>query len=343
MKNYFNNSSKSNILDHHLDDVLMAQISEFVIMGVLAVITSLLIVSTKSLVIYRITKAQAKDVRSDFGFICLSVSDIGVGFFSVPIQCVALYYFEILQKCPLIVIILGNFSRHFPGTFSCIFTAVIAVDRLFVITLDRKYKDLVTLKILKVVAMILFLSSVTNSTIITYHNTHSRRYTIRWVYGLSTDYSIVPIAIFILAILCTVVVILAHLYILHFALRRLSLRQLRKHHDNNGKRLTNTITCICMIQLICVIPYIVFHLAANDIPDKLFFTIDNWLGLLVSCQCFCNAVIILHSKKYRKTSEDSERSQFNYRYTMNKSVVLNFGKPRTFRKTIISLGNLNIT
>ena len=311
MKNYFNNSSKSNIPDHHLDDALMAQISEFVIMEVLAVISSLLIVSTNSLVIYRITKAQAKDVRSDFGFICLSVSDIGVGFFSVPMQCVALYYFEILQKWPLIVIILGNFSRYFPNTFSSIFTAVIAVDRLFVITLDRKYKDLVTLKILKVVAVILFFSSFTNSIIITYHNTHSRRYTIRWVNGLSTDYSIVPMAVFVLAILSTVVVILAHLYILYFALRRSSLKQLRKHHDNNGKRLTNTITCICISQLICVIPYIVFHLVANNIPDKQFFTI-NWLGLLVSCQCFCNALIMLHNKKYRKTSEDRGRSQSNY-------------------------------
>ena len=311
MKNYFNNSSESNILDHHLDDVLLAQISEFVMMEVLAVLISLLIVSTNILVIYRITKAQTKNNRSDFCFICLSVSDIGVGFFSVPIQCVALYYFAILQKWPLIMIIIGSFSRYFPNTFSCIFTAVIAVDRLFVITLDQKYKDLITLKILKIVAMILFLCSVTNTTIITIRNTQSRRLNTRWVNGSSTDYSIVPMAIFVLTIPSTVGVVLAHLYILYFALRRSSLKQITKHHASNGKRLTNTITCICITQLICVIPYIVFHIAANDIPEKLFVTIDNWLGLLVSCQCFCNALIILHNKKSQKTSEDRERSQFN--------------------------------
>ena len=127
MKNYSNNSSESNILDHHLD---MAQISEFVMMEVVIVLTTLLIVSTNSLVIYRITKSQAKNVRSDFAFICLSVSDMGVGFFSAPIQGVAFYYYKILRKQSVIMIILGNFYRYFPYTFSCLFTTVIAVDRL---------------------------------------------------------------------------------------------------------------------------------------------------------------------------------------------------------------------
>ena len=123
MKNYSNNSSEFNILDHHLD---MAQISEFVMMEVLIVLITLLIVSTNSLVIYRITKSQAKNVRSDFAFICLSVSDMGVGFFSAPIQGVGFYYYKILRKQSVIMIILGNFFRYFP----CLFTTVIAVDRL---------------------------------------------------------------------------------------------------------------------------------------------------------------------------------------------------------------------
>lgn len=123
MKNYSNNSSEFNILDHHLD---MAQISEFVMMEVLIVLITLLIVSTNSLVIYRITKSQAKNVRSDFAFICLNVSDMGVGFFSAPIQGVGFYYYKILRKQSVIMIILGNFFRYFP----CLFTTVIAVDRL---------------------------------------------------------------------------------------------------------------------------------------------------------------------------------------------------------------------
>ena len=334
MKNYFNNSSESEILDHHLDGVFMAQISEFVIMNVLAVLISLLIVSTNSLVIYWIIKAQAKSARSDFGFIYLSVSNIGVGLFSVPIQCVTLYYFKYLQNRPLIMIILGSFSRYFPYTFSCIFTAVIAVDRVFVIILDRRYKDLVTLKILKIVAVILFLCSATNSSIITIHNTQSRRFSTRWVNGSSADYSMVPVAFFVLNILSTVVVILAHLYILYFASRRSGLKQLRKHHGSNGKRLTKTITGICISQLICVTPYIVFQLAANEIPDKLFFTTDNWLGLLVACQCFCNALTILHNKKPRKISKDREGTSLMTDTSRRKM---------RFQKTRINLRTLNFT
>ena len=306
MKNYSNNSSESNILDYHLDGV--AQISEFIIMEVLIVLVSLLNVSANSLVIYRITKAQTKNVRTDFAFMCLSVSDFGVGFFSLPIQGVVCYYLISLQKRTFILIIIGSFFRYFPFTFSCLFTTIISVDRLFVIILDRKYKDLVTLKILKMVAIIFFLFSVTTSSIITIRNTQLRRYNIRWVQSFFTVYSIVPMVFFVLGILSTVVVILAHLYILYFALKRSSLNQLRKHHDSNGKRLTNTITCICISQLICVIPYIVFHFVAHRTPDKLFYTLDSWFGLLASCQCFCNALIIIRNKKPRKISGQIERA-----------------------------------
>ena len=72
MKNYVNHSSESNIQDYDLDGVPLAEISEFVIFEVLLALISLLIVSTSSLVIYRITKAQGKNSRSYFVFICLS-------------------------------------------------------------------------------------------------------------------------------------------------------------------------------------------------------------------------------------------------------------------------------
>ena len=115
--------------------------------------------------------------------------------------------------------------------------------------------------------------------------------------GFFTCYPIVPMAI---SILSTVVDILAHLYILYFALKRSDLKQSKKHHDKNWQRLTNTVSTICISQLICVIPYVVFQSAAHHIFDKLFFTIDYWLGLLVACQCFCNALIIFRSKKAPK-------------------------------------------
>ena len=59
-KNYSNHSSESNTQDYELDGVPLAEISEFVIYEVLLALISLVIVSTSSLVIYRIKKAKRK-------------------------------------------------------------------------------------------------------------------------------------------------------------------------------------------------------------------------------------------------------------------------------------------
>ena len=137
----------------------------------------------------------------------------------------------------------------------------------------------------------------------------SRRYSTGWMKDLSTGYSIAPMVIFVLASLSTFIVILTHLFILHFASKTSSLKQLRKHHDKNRnrKRLKNTIIGICISQLILVTPYLVCRFAAHRIPDKLFFTIETWLGLLASCQCFSNALIILRNKKSPKISKQIDR------------------------------------
>ena len=113
--------------------------------------------------------------------------------------------------------------------------------------------------------------------------------------------------------LCTVVVILTHLYVLYFALRRSNLKILRKNYSKNHhrRRLTNTIICICISQSICVIPYLLFTIVAlNDcIPVKLFLDIDPWLGILAYSQCFCNALIILKNKKSRKTFKQKSKEE----------------------------------
>ena len=195
--------------------------------------------------------------------------------------------------------------QFFSYTFSCLFTAVIAADRFPVITQDRKYKDLITPKILKVVAIILFLCSVINSCIITTHNMQSERYSTGWMKDLSSGYSIAPLVIFVVVFISTFIVVLTHLYILCFASKDSSLKKLRKHHDkiHNRKKLANTIITTCISQLILVTPYLVCQFAAHRFPDKLFLTIATWLA---SCKSFCNALIMLRNKKSRKNSKQIE-------------------------------------
>ena len=294
IKNYSNHSFQPNIPYYYFCD---ADISVFITFEILVVLISLLIVSASSLVIYQITKVQVKKVKYDVAFISLSVSDIGVGLFSVPLLGINKYYHRNCRNFPLI----GRFSiiffNYFPYSFSCLFTAFIAVDRMFAITMTQKYKNLVTQKIFKVIAIILFLISVTISSILT----TPVRYVTIWAYIYT------QIVIIILIILCPIVVVLAHLYILHFAARRKDLKKLRKHHgkNSNGKRLTRTIIYICISQLICVFPFILFQfiLLCGCIPFKLYGDILQWLALLLYCQCFCDAFVILHNKKSRWISK----------------------------------------
>ena len=229
----------------------MVQIAVFVTFKILIVVISVLIVSTSSFVIYQITQAPTTKVRYDFAFIILSVSDIRVGLFSVPLQGGLCHYDKYSQNPPFIASIAGRAFEHFPYNVSHPFTAVIAVDRLLVIMLALNYKSLVNPTILKVIAIILLLISVTISSILTIraYNVQSRRYISQWV-------------VVIVGKFCIVVVILTNLYVLHFTLKRPDIKNLRKHHGKNNteKRLTNTISFICITQLICVFPYLILQL-----------------------------------------------------------------------------------
>ena len=300
MKNCSSHSSEFNLRDYHLGCIVMEQIAVFVTFQILIVVISVLIVSTSSLVIYQITKVPAKKVRYDFAFIILSVSDIGVGLFSVPLQGILCHYDKHSQNPPFIASIAGRFFELFPYNVSYPFTAVIAVDRLLVITLALKYKNLVTPTILKVIAIILFLISVTISSTLTIraYNMESRRYITQWVHNLSQW------LVVIVGTICIVVVILTHLYILHFALKRPDIKNLRKHYGKNNieKRLTNTITFICITQLICVFPYLILRFLQLNcrISHKRYLYILPWSSILAYCQCICNGLIILHNKKPRK-------------------------------------------
>ena len=89
MKNYSNHSSEVNGRRSYLDDLFWNHPFAFFTFESLVVIISLVIISTSSLVIRQITKAHKKRKqninRSDFAIISLSVSDITVGLFSVPL------------------------------------------------------------------------------------------------------------------------------------------------------------------------------------------------------------------------------------------------------------------
>ena len=131
----------------------MADTYVFVTFNILVVLISLLIVSASSSVIYQITISKAKKVRYDVAFIGISVSDIGVALFSVPLLGIQQYYHGSCGSSPLIARLAFSVFSFFPYSFSCLFTSFIAVDRMFAITLAQKYTNFITQKIFKVIEL----------------------------------------------------------------------------------------------------------------------------------------------------------------------------------------------
>ena len=203
-----------NTMNPFLDGLFTNYRFAFVTFGTLIVFISLLIVFTSSFVIYRITKAHKKNKqnrnRSNFAFISLSVSDIAVGLFSVPLE--GIRWLDIKDPQAIIYVFTGGtFFIEFPFLCSCLITAVMAADRVFVITLVQKYEDIVTLKTLKVITIILILFCVTFTSITASGVHHMMLANNFWLFYLGD---------LILKVISLVVVILAHLYILNFIVSR---------------------------------------------------------------------------------------------------------------------------
>ena len=140
----------------------MADISAFVILIILLVLISLLFVSATSLFIYKITKSLVKKVIYNVAFNGRSVSDIRVALFSAQIREMQEHYHRNCESTARHAI---PFFNIFPYSFSCLF--IIFIGIMFAITLAQRYTNLITKKIFKVIAKVLFLISATSSSILT--------------------------------------------------------------------------------------------------------------------------------------------------------------------------------
>ena len=309
MKNYSNHSFEVNGRRSYLDDLFWNYTFGLVTLESLIVIISLVIISTSSLVIYRITKGHKNSKqyknRSAFGFISLSVCDITVGLFSLPLLGIS--FFDITKGAPIMSSVFWFFI-NIPFMYSSLITAVIAVDRMLLIRLAQKYENIVTLKTLKVIIIIVLLCCLTLGFVLEWI----------WLNRLlrPSSYFYLRITYAILLAVPPLVIIPAHLYLLNFVLRRRGLTHLRIHHhkNSNSKRLTKTIICICSSQLILVFPYssytlflILIDQTAVSFDLALHVNTFLCLHLLRYCQCFSNAIIILLNQKKQKISKPTDK------------------------------------
>lgn len=282
-----------------LSDIALCQEPVLYIFEIFVVTVSLAIVSTSSLVIHHIVKVKEKKSRADFIFIILCGSDIMVGLVTVPVNGIYWYFVVKEPAVPSFLSSAFTFFGDFPYYFSYLITVVIAVDRLFVIAMDQKYKEIIKPKILKVVITALFLFTITYSAACAYFMKldNQNNDILKW---LGFGY-------YIMGLSSASIIILSYFCILHFVWKSSNLTKLDNHYERkcNKQRLARTIMYIIMSQWVCIFPYSIFWMINVSLTE--YVNIGPWLSLLRNCQCFCNAIILIHSvKKERQISKQVE-------------------------------------
>ena len=260
-------------------------------------IMAILITITSSLVIKRICRKMVKS-RADLMFMVLSMSDVGVAAISMPALGVLgplgenlLDSFNNGSTLPFTLTVI---CFDFPYTFSYLVTTVIAVDRYFLVTKQKRYENFITIKRLKYI-VILILNITFVICLITY-------YIIPINYGNVT--SITRKSYLIVNIISMIIILFAYLYILFFVRRQSNTMKSSTHNSTQySRRLTKKILCIFICQTVCILPYLLMYIIdefGGYIPVLL---VSPWLSLLRNSQCFCDSLILLHNKKpKRKTS-----------------------------------------
>ena len=255
---------------------------------------AVLITVTSSIVIKRIYKKLVKS-RADLMFIILSISDIGVAVISMPALGVLsplweklLDSFNIGSPLPFAMIVI---CYDFPYTFSYLVTTVIAVDRFFIVTKQKKYETFITIKRLKYLVILVLIMAFVNC-LVTY-------YIVPVNYGNVT--SIMRKSYLIVNIISMVIILFAYLYILFFVRRQSNAMKSSTHNSTQySRRLTKKILCIFICQTVCILPYLVMHMIDEFGGYVPVLLVAPWLSLLRNSQCFCDGLILLHSKESKK-------------------------------------------
>ena len=255
-------------------------------------VIAILIIVTNSLVIKNIYSKTSR-TRADSMFTLLSISDIGVGVLSMPTIGVyypcwksLIHYYDHGLRAPLIIV---GFCFHFPYIFSMILTAIIAIDRLFIIIWQNCYKDIISDFRLKLTVTVLFTISIGYCCLGTYF----------LLPEMCCDIlNVITAGLGGIITMSMIAVILAYMRILFLVRNNSKTMAACKHcNSKSDRRLSKTIFHILACQITCTVPYLtrLTLLLCNFSLNLSILT--PWLMILRNCQCFCNAIILLRSQK----------------------------------------------
>ena len=260
---------------------------------------AVLITVTSSLVIKRIYRKMVKS-RADLMFIVLSMADIGVAAISMPALGVLSPFWEKLldsfHNGSTLPFTMAAICYDFPYTFSYFVTTVIAVDRFFIVTKQKKYANFITIKRLKYIVVLVLIIAFVNC-FITY-------YIVPVNYGNVT--SIMRKSYFVVSIISMIIILSAYLCILCFVCRQSNaMKSCTYSNTEYSRRLTKKILCIFICQTICIFPYLVMHMIDEFSGYFPVLLVAPWFALLRNSQCFCDGLIILHSKDLKRRTSNA--------------------------------------
>ena len=277
-----NNSSST------YDSFFIWSVPHLVIFELWLVFSSLTIISISSLVILN-NFGNIRRSRAALLFTTVSISDVGVGLVSQPLRGLHAACIDYVN-CSRVVYTIIIFFSVFPCTFSHITTAVIAIDRLLIITKQLHYENVITKRRLSIVVAVFFILSTGYCLGLTHALMYSD------VNSVISIITITKYVNFAINVIIPSIVTVAYIYILCFARRHSNVVSHYKHSRNKvNKKLTKTIMCLAIYQTICGVPYLVFRV--TDMLGKQYMQnhtyLSFWFVAFSDSQCFVNGIILL--------------------------------------------------
>ena len=277
------------------NSTLIWSVPEVVAFEFTVAIISVLVIVSSFWVIKSIYSKERKS-RSDFLFATVSISDIGVGLFTLPSAGLqGACSFTKFVKCSTLLNCLTDASIFFPCV-SYLITTVIAIDRLLVITKDSNYKTFVTRRRLKFIVGL----SVALSAGYAFLDVYDEIYQIR---SLSLFIIVVSLSA---NVILPLIIVVAYMWILCYVYRRSNaMSHCKIRGENTKKNLTKTIMLILSSQIILILPQAFLNLSFEDklfidlIDVNLKHTLLHYFMLLWNCQFFVNGMIFLINQRKR--------------------------------------------
>ena len=239
----------------------------------------------------------------------MSISDVGVGFITIPCVMLTFSYLYMNKYCTLIQF--TTFSAYFPVSFSYGATTIISIDRCLMVTKSNFHTKYVTTRVITFLLIGTFVNCLAFSfgNMITF--SLDTKSTAVWILH------IFQYVISISVILCTCCVNL-HLYCF---VKRISQQMEESRHqgirERYSSRLTTTIAYIFTFMVVCNGPTIITNALVDmniNMSPMLRGNLYKWGLLLIYSNSYINAIIVLTRTSNLQATKTKKKTEKNKIY-----------------------------